>query len=132
MGQFLNGVDDGLIGSFQALTPWKTALGNPSHSEIGLLNVSTSIAGFCTAPVAGYVADRWGRRWCVRYSALTMLVGATLGSLSGINGASGYGLFLASRIVIGSGIAFCLMISPLLLQELPHPSQRVVIAGLFK
>lgn len=131
MGQFLNGVDSGLVGTFQALAPWKAALGHPSHSAIGLLNASMYIAGLITAPIAGYVADRWGRTWCVRYSACTMLVGGVVGTLPGISGANGYNLFLASRIIIGSGLAFCLMISPILLQEMPHPNQRVTMAALF-
>lgn len=42
-----------------------------------------------------------------------------------------YALFIVSRIIFGSGLAFCVVISPILLQELPHPSQRVTIAGLF-
>lgn len=42
-----------------------------------------------------------------------------------------YAFFIVSRIIFGSGLAFCVVISPILLQELPHPSQRVTIAGLF-
>jgi SP family sugar:H+ symporter-like MFS transporter len=130
VGQALNGIDDGLLGSFQALDSWRAALDYPDNDEIGLLTASAYIAGLVTAPIAGYVADRWGRRWCVRWSALTMLLGATLGTLSGVGG-SGYGLFLASRVVIGSGIAFCLMISPVMLQEYAHPKHRTVVAALF-
>jgi len=59
-----------------------------------------------------------------------MLIGTVLGTLSGVGG-SGYGLFLASRVVIGSGIAFCLMISPVMLQEYAHPKHRTVVAALF-
>ncbi|ORY52174.1 general substrate transporter [Leucosporidium creatinivorum] len=130
-GQLLNGFDDSLLGGYQALNSWREALNYPSNSSIGLLSAAAYIAGFFTAPVAAYVADRWGRRWCVRYSALTMLLGSMLGALSGVDGADGYGLFIASRVVIGSGLAFCLMISPIMLQELPHPSQRVFLAALF-
>ncbi|KAK4700918.1 cell division control protein 7, partial [Phenoliferia sp. Uapishka_3] len=89
------------------------------------------IAGLFTAPVAALVADKYGRRWCIRWSAFTALMGSIMGTLPGVNGASGYGLFIASRIVFGSGLAFSLMISPILLQEMPHPSQRVIMAALF-
>ncbi|CEQ42030.1 SPOSA6832_03807 [Sporobolomyces salmonicolor] len=120
MGQCLNGYDDGV----------HEALGYPSTSAIGLLNAAAYIAGLCTAPFAGYIADRWGRRWCVRWSAFCALVGTALGCAAG-SGGNGYVLFLISRIVFGSGLAFGLMISPILLQELPHPAQRVTMAGLF-
>ncbi|ORY74528.1 general substrate transporter [Leucosporidium creatinivorum] len=131
VAQALNGYDSSLIGGFQALPSWKAALGNPSRSAIGIMNASFYIAGLLTAPIASYVSDRWGRKWCIRYSALAALLGTILGSIAGVDGADGYGLFTASRVIFGSGISFSLMISPIMLQELPHPSQRVVIAGLF-
>ncbi|KAI5475101.1 MFS sugar transporter [Pseudohyphozyma bogoriensis] len=107
-GQFLNGIDDNLISGFQALPSWRKDLGNPSQSAIGLLSSSAYIAGLLTAPVAGYVADRWGRRWCIRWSALCALVGALIGCLAGINdgGKKGYNLFLVSRLVYGSGVNY--------------------------
>ncbi|CDR46398.1 RHTO0S12e04060g1_1 [Rhodotorula toruloides] len=132
VGQAFNGFDDGLIGSFQAYPSWHRALGYPSSSAIGLLNAAAYIAGLLTAPVAGYVADKWGRRWCVRYSAVAGLIATAIGACAGIDDASGqYAFFIVSRIIFGSGLAFCVVISPILLQELPHPSQRVTIAGLF-
>ncbi|GAA5940153.1 hypothetical protein JCM1841_005965 [Sporobolomyces salmonicolor] len=130
MGQCLNGYDDGITSNLQAFQSWHEALGYPSTSAIGLLNAAAYIAGLCTAPFAGYIADRWGRRWCVRWSAFCALVGTALGCAAG-SGGNGYVLFLISRIVFGSGLAFGLMISPILLQELPHPAQRVTMAGLF-
>ena len=42
------------------------AMGYPGSSAIGLLNASAFIAGFFTMPVAAYIADRWGRRWCIK------------------------------------------------------------------
>ncbi|GAA5863716.1 hypothetical protein JCM8547_003699 [Rhodosporidiobolus lusitaniae] len=130
VGQALNGFDDGINGNLQSFDSWHEALGNPSSSDIGLLNASAYLAGLCTAPAAWYVSDRWGRRWCVRWSALCALLGTTLGCIAGAAG-HGYALFVVSRIVFGSGLAFGLMISPVILQELSHPFQRETIAALF-
>jgi len=77
------------VGSFQAYPAWHAALGYPSSSSIGLLNAASFIAGLCTAPFATWVADRWGRKWCVRYSALTALLATTIGSCAGLTSASG-------------------------------------------
>lgn len=101
--------------------PPKTPLTTPAprlaaRSAIGLLNASFYIAGLLTAPLASYISDKWGRRWCIRYSATAALIGTLLGTLAGIDGAHGYALFIVSRIVFGSGISFCLMISPIMLQ----------------
>ncbi|GAA6017706.1 hypothetical protein JCM10207_000470, partial [Rhodosporidiobolus poonsookiae] len=130
VGQALNGYDDGITGNMQAYPSWYTALGNPSNSDIGLLNASAYLAGLVTAPAASYVADRWGRRWCIRWSALCALLGTTLGCIAG-NSGNGYALFVVSRVVFGSGLAFSLMISPVILQELSHPFQRDRVAALF-
>ncbi|KAM0755183.1 general substrate transporter [Meredithblackwellia eburnea MCA 4105] len=131
VAQALNGYDGSLVSGFQALTPWKSAMGHPSSSAIGLLNAAVYISGLCTAPFARYVADHWGRRYCVLYGSVANFIGTILGCVAGSGKASGYGLFITSRIICGSGIAFALQISPILLQELPHPRQRTKIAGFF-
>ncbi|GAA5948201.1 hypothetical protein JCM3765_001310 [Sporobolomyces pararoseus] len=129
--QLNNGYDSALLSSFQALDPWQKDLGYPSPSKVGLLNLAAYLAGFCTAPIAAWSSDRYGRRICIRYAAVTMLIGSIMGSCADQDGVSAYGLFIASRIIIGSGLAFAVMVSPILLQELPHPSQRQTLAGLF-
>ncbi|GAA6039193.1 hypothetical protein JCM8097_000463 [Rhodosporidiobolus ruineniae] len=130
VGQLLNGFDDGITGNLQAYPDWHEALGNPSTSAIGLLNASAYLSGLVTAPVAGYVADLFGRRWCIRWSAFCALVGTALGCAAG-SAKNGYALFIVSRIVFGSGLAFSLMISPVIIQELAHPFQRTTAAALF-
>ncbi|GAA5893444.1 hypothetical protein JCM8208_000802 [Rhodotorula glutinis] len=126
-----NGYDSALISGYQAMQPWRADLGNPSPSKIGFLNLIAYATGLSTAPVAAYASDRWGRRLCLRYAAFTMVVGSVMGTCAGEGNASAYGLFLGSRAVIGSGLAFAVIISPILLQELPHPSQRQTAASLF-
>ncbi|GAA5940379.1 hypothetical protein JCM3775_005073 [Rhodotorula graminis] len=126
-----NGYDSALISGYQAMQPWRADLGNPSPSKIGFLNLVAYCAGLSTAPIAAYASDRWGRRLCLRYAALTMVVGSVLGTCAGEGNTSAYGLFLGSRAIIGSGLAFAVIISPILLQELPHPSQRQTAASLF-
>ncbi|GAA6001475.1 hypothetical protein JCM10207_006685 [Rhodosporidiobolus poonsookiae] len=131
MTQANNGYDSALLSSFQALKPWKEDLDNPSASKIGFLNLAAYVTGFCTAPVAAWASDRFGRRLCIRYACITMVLGSIMGTCAGEGNASAYGLFIASRAIIGSGLAFAVIISPILLQELPHPSQRQVLAASF-
>lgn len=70
------------------------------RGEIGFLNLIAYCTGFATAPIAAYASDRWGRRLCLRYAALTMVVGSVMGTCAGEGGASAYGLFLGSRAVM--------------------------------
>ncbi|KAJ3882390.1 general substrate transporter [Lentinula edodes] len=134
-GQFLNGYDGALISSFQAMNSWLTTLGLKGNSakatDIGLLNAAVYLAGMCIAPFAAWVSDRFGRKWCIRYSSIANLIGTAIGAAAGTGSSNGYAMFMMSRIIIGSGLAFCVMISPIMLQELPHPKHRVLMAGLF-
>ncbi|GAA5850611.1 hypothetical protein JCM5353_003960 [Sporobolomyces roseus] len=129
--QLNNGYDSALLSSFQALPTWQSDLDYPSASKVGLLNLAAYLAGFCTAPLAAWSSDRYGRRICIRYAAVTMVIGSIVGTCASRGNVSPYGLFIASRAIIGSGLAFAVMVSPILLQELPHPSQRQTLAGLF-
>ena len=46
-----------------------------------------------------------------------MLVGTVLGCVAGIHPSSSYGLFVASRLIIGSGNTTFLMTAPIIMQE---------------
>ncbi|KAK9452796.1 general substrate transporter [Dipodascopsis uninucleata] len=131
IGQALNGYDGSLISSFQSYKSWVATVGHPSSSALGLINASVYISGFVTAPFAAFISDRFGRKWCIRYSALTNLIGTAIGCAAGAGKSHGYSMFIISRVIIGSGIAFAVMISPIMLQELPHPKQRTALAGFF-
>ncbi|ORY27911.1 general substrate transporter [Naematelia encephala] len=127
----LNGYDGTLNSGFQAEKSWKSVVGNPSASALGLLNASYYICGWVTMPIAAFVADRWGRKICVQYTAMTNLIGTAIGCAAGAGGTSGYGMYIASRIIMGSGFSFAICVCPIMLQECPHPRQRTVVAGLF-
>ncbi|KDE07273.1 hypothetical protein MVLG_02493 [Microbotryum lychnidis-dioicae p1A1 Lamole] len=129
--QFLNGFDDNLTAGLQALPSWHTALNHPSQSDIGLMNAVFYLGGLLSAPIAAYIADRFGRRWCVRWASLMMLAGTVIAVTAGIEPSSGYTLFVVSRAVCGSGLAFSLMVGPILLQEWAHPKQRALIGSMY-
>ncbi|SGY84163.1 BQ5605_C009g05680 [Microbotryum silenes-dioicae] len=92
--QFLNGFDDNLTAGLQALPSWHTALNHPSQSDIGLMNAVFYLGGLLSAPIAAYIADRFGRRWCVRWASLMMLAGTVIAVTAGIEPSSGYTLAL--------------------------------------
>ncbi|GAA5829006.1 hypothetical protein JCM11251_004095 [Rhodosporidiobolus azoricus] len=133
MGQFLNGYDGTILGSLQALDRWHHDLGNPDASQIGVLNAMSYIAGVISGPIAAWSADKWGRKFNMRYYTITMLIGTILGCIAGIPQLEGrgYALFCVSKFVIGSGLATALMTMQIMLQEISHPRQRPVLAAAF-
>ena len=57
-------------------------------------------SGLVTASFARYVADRYDRRFCILYVTCTNLLGTVLGCAAGTGRSSGYGMFIASRIIV--------------------------------
>ncbi|GAA6035015.1 hypothetical protein JCM8097_002144 [Rhodosporidiobolus ruineniae] len=134
MGQFLNGYDGTILGSLQALDQWKHDLGYPDASRIGLLNGMSYIAGTLTGPLAAWTADKWGRKFNMRYYSITMIIGTILGCIAGLpvlQGNGSYALFCISKFIIGSGLATALMTMQIMLQEITHPRQRPIAAAAF-
>jgi MFS family permease len=130
--EFLCGFDGTIVGGFQALPSWRADLGHPGAAKIGLLNAISSITGFLIGPVNAYVCDHWGRRWPLRAYGFTMCFGTVLGVLAGVKqGSAGFGLFLASKAIIGAGMQAGLVTSIICMQEITHPRNRPVMAALY-
>ncbi|KAL8277278.1 hypothetical protein RQP46_010347 [Phenoliferia psychrophenolica] len=131
VGEGLVGFDSTIVGKLQGLSIWKSDLGHPNAAKIGLLNAMGYITSVLFGPVSGYVADRWGRRWPMRFFGYTMIVGTVIGVCAGITGVNSYGLFLASRAVTGIGLAGATQTAMIMCQEISHPRSRALVAGAF-
>ncbi|TYJ52866.1 hypothetical protein B9479_006501 [Cryptococcus floricola] len=130
MGQFLNGYDGTITGGLQALPDWNKDLGYPSAGRIGLLNAASYIVGVCMGPLNAWVVDKFGRKWPIRWYAFAMIVGTVIGCVAGSqSGNTGYGLFVASRAIIGSGVPVFLMAAQIVNQEMAHPRFRPQMAA---
>ncbi|KAH6869064.1 general substrate transporter [Thelonectria olida] len=124
--QFLVGYDEVIVGSFQAMQPWKQAMGNPSSSDVGLITSITFVGGFAGALVAAVPADRFGRRPAMALGIGMEIIGSILQAA-----APSRGIFIAGRFVLGCGLSFTTTAGPSLLNELAHPRLRGRIAAAF-
>lgn len=97
----------------------------PSSSKIGLITAMVFIGGFIGAFIAPICADRYGRKIAILVGSLLCITGAAVQS-----GATGYGMFLAGRLIIGVGISFTCCAGPSLVNELAHPRMRGTIASM--
>ncbi|KAL7425258.1 hypothetical protein Q5752_000946 [Cryptotrichosporon argae] len=129
IGTVLNGYDGSLISGLQALDAWQADLDYPAGAKLGLLNAIGAITGFVVGPIIQLIDERFGRKWGIRFYGYTMLIGSVIGCVAGASGASGYGLFLAGRAIIGFGLASFLMTSLIVLQEITHPRTRSMVAS---
>ncbi|KAI9632414.1 general substrate transporter [Dioszegia hungarica] len=127
-GMFLNGYDGNLISGLQAFDSWQEDLDFPTGARLGLLNAIGYISGFFVGPVIVYIDDNFGRKWGIRFYGIMILIGTVIGCIAGIPGVNGYAVFLVGRAVLGLGLAAYLMTSQVMIQEIPHPRSRSIVA----
>ncbi|KAG6908546.1 hypothetical protein DXG01_004179 [Tephrocybe rancida] len=93
---------------------------------LGLINAAQSIGGLVSLPIAPFISDGVGRRATLFLGSLIMLAGVAVQT-----SAQNVSVFIASRVIIGFGLQFCLNSGPLLLIELSYPTQRGKITSLY-
>lgn len=94
-------------------------MNNPDSATLGLITASIYIGGFAGSLFAAVPSDRFGRRVVLQVGQFLELVGSTLQAA-----ASGRGVFIAGRFVLGIGMSFTTVAGPNLLAELCHPRLR--------
>lgn len=114
------------MNGLQTLDPWQEHFGHPTGGRIGILNAIMSIGSITAIPFVPYTADILGRRMGILIGCIIMLVGVVLQSIS-----TGFGMFLASRYLIGFGVAIAHGASPLLITELVHPQHRAIFTTIY-
>jgi sugar porter (SP) family MFS transporter len=77
-------------------------------------------------PFITWIVDNWGRRWCIVFGASWTLIGAILQA-----SAMHIPQFVIARLLIGWGLAYTVVGSPLLLVELALPKHRGTIMSYF-
>ncbi len=75
---------------------------------------------------AGWLSDRVGRKRCIQFGGLIIIVSTILQT-----SAQSFGQFIASRFLIGVGIEFCAIPSPVLISELAYPTHRAKLTSLY-
>ncbi|KAH1594724.1 hypothetical protein KXX34_001844 [Aspergillus fumigatus] len=124
--EMTTGYDGSVLNGLQAVETWQTYFNTPSGALLGVLNASYNLGGLITLPIVPYVNDRFGRKHSITFGSVILIIGVILQSAS-----QNVGMFLASRLVLGTGIPFAVSGASQLLAELTYPRERAVITGLF-
>jgi sugar porter (SP) family MFS transporter len=103
-----------------------TEFNRPTGPVLGLLNSIQPVGAVVGLPFITPIVDSWGRRWSIVWGASWTIIGAILQ-------ASAYQIpqFVIARFLIGFGLAFTVVGSPLLLAELALPKHRGAIMSYF-
>lgn len=90
------------------------------------LNVAVVFLGSVVAtPFAGWLADRWGRKWAMAVTAFISILGAAIQS-SAVHVA----MFSIGRFIVGMSVTTGSTAAPAYVSETSHPNHRVLLTGL--
>ncbi len=107
------------------LTPLKNEMGL-SDEQLGTLQSAFMLGYFITAPLFGYLGDRWPRRWLIAAGVLVWSLGTLFSGH-----ANTLGLLIFFRVLVGLGEASFGTISPGLIADLFSPLKRNLAISIF-
>ncbi|KAL4977901.1 MFS transporter [Aspergillus desertorum] len=125
--EITTGFDGSVLNGLQAVDRWQAHFNYPSSATLGLVSASISIGSVAAVPVIPYFNDRWGRKSSVIFGSFIVLIGVVIQTA-----AANLGMLIASRIIIGFGLAIALSGAAQLLAELCYPKERAVMVGCFQ
>src|SRR5208337_5026448 len=89
-----------------------------SDGEIGWLTSAFMIGYFATAPIFGYLGDRWPRKGLIAFGVTFWSLGTILSGFS-----NGFWTLLACRVLVGLGEASYAVLAPAWLSD-SFPAER--------
>ena len=110
----------------QSMDQWQSYFGSPKGTRLGSLANGTIFGQILAFPVVPWLCDHTGRRFPIFLGSALLVLGAILQAA-----AQNYGMFLASRMIIGFGGLIAVEPSPLLISELAYPTHRAVITAYY-
>jgi len=107
------------FGSIVPVVPLYAQAFGVTEALIGLAIAVYGLARFTSSPPAGWLADRFGRRWSLFLGGMLTALGNLICAL-----APTYGVFLLGRFVSGSGAAMVLTAGQIVLADITEPATR--------
>lgn len=123
-----NGFDASLMNGLLAIPRFNLdVVQDSSSSTLGLMIGAISLGGLAGLVPAGYTSDYFGRKICLVCGTLVMIIASIVQALT-----SGPSAFLATKLILGAGIAFVLIPAPALTSEVAHPRSRGTVSACFQ
>ncbi|WP_211260419.1 MFS transporter [Amycolatopsis jejuensis] len=102
-----------------AIGPYLSTTFGISTSELALINTMTMLGGLVGRMLAGYVADRYGRRFALSYNLLIYTLGGLISAF-----APHYLVLLISRFIVGIGTGGELTVGLAMISEMVPTRRR--------
>lgn len=115
-----------MLNGLQSMSQWQDFFGHPTGTRLGSLSNGVIFGQILAFPVAPWLCDHTGRRFPIFSGSVLLVIGAVLQCAT-----QNYGMFLASRMIIGFGGLIAVEASPMLVSELAYPTHRSVLVGYY-
>ncbi|KAL3442850.1 MFS transporter [Aspergillus insuetus] len=125
--EITTGFDGSVLNGLQAVDKWQEHFNHPTSAMLGLVSAAISIGSVAAVPFIPLCNDRWGRKFSVIFGSLIVVIGVIIQTA-----AANLGMLIASRIIIGFGLALALSGAAQLLTELCYPKERAIMVGCFQ
>lgn len=107
----------------QALPYWQEYFDYPKGSMLGFYAACMSLGSLAGLPICPFIVDRFGRKMGILIGSVFLIIGVALQA-----GATGFGMFVGGRFLLGFGMCITLSSAPLLIAELSHPQDRAILS----
>lgn len=120
------GYDGTLLNAFQAMPVWQQYFNHPTGGALGIIAAIFYLPAIGTPFIGSFLGDRIGRRATLFGACLLSIAGALLTTF-----ATGRGMLIAGRGVMGAALGVQSTIGPPLMQEICHPRLRARAAAMW-
>ncbi|KAJ6127659.1 hypothetical protein N7523_003271 [Penicillium sp. IBT 18751x] len=120
------GFDNSMTSGLQSINAFMDRFGHPTGSRLGFFGASMSVGGIAACLVAGPLTDRFGRRPMCSIGAALVAGMAIMETFS-----TSFAMFTGGKVILGFGAFLQQVAAPVLVTELAHPKQRVVLSSIY-
>ncbi|KAJ5683466.1 hypothetical protein N7462_006631 [Penicillium macrosclerotiorum] len=113
------GFDGSMMNGLQSLSTWTSYFNNPNSALLGVTNAVLNLGPILFGGIVAWFADRFGRRLTLQVGCGLIVISAAIQAAS-----QNLAMFIIARFLIGVGIEFTMVPSPVLTNELAYPTHR--------
>ncbi|KAJ5088958.1 hypothetical protein N7532_007642 [Penicillium argentinense] len=117
-----NGFDNSMMNGLQTLSYWQDYFNHPRGPTLGLFNCVMSAGALTGLVILPFMLDHFGRKICLVFGSLFMLLGVALQS-----GSINFSMFVGARYILGFGDIIVICTAPLLITEIAPAQDRAIL-----
>ncbi|GAA5874290.1 hypothetical protein JCM8547_007554 [Rhodosporidiobolus lusitaniae] len=125
-GTYSLGYDGSYMTGLQSMPTWTSYFDHPAGNKLGIISASSYLPSLILTPFYGWMADKFGRRFCAIFGGWIIIAGSLIGAF-----ANGLAMLIVGRALVGTGGFVMIMGSNLLVNELLHPRLRPIGSAFF-